>query len=75
MTSVDEKDRLYTAKRYLLKYSPNSQEFEAALQHVKWVYDHDNELVSYARAVIVEVLDKRKNEKPIAEALLREFGT
>lgn len=69
-----DRDKLREAKNYLLKYSPNTQEFEAALQHVKWVYDHNHEMIGPARAVLLEVMDTRREEKPIMDALLREFA-
>lgn len=43
MALNDEAERLETAEEYLLRYSAASQEFEAAMEHLRWVYQNKPE--------------------------------
>lgn len=63
MSLNDEKERLDLAERYLLEYGPSTQEFEAALEHVRWVYEHKPELQGRAEAVMKNVVARRHEEQ------------
>lgn len=72
MALNDEKERLDLAEDYLLKYSPNSQEFEAALEHVRWVHANKEEWQPRCEAILASVVLKRRDEKHTM-AVLRSF--
>lgn len=65
MALNDEADRLATAEEYLLTYSPNSQEFDAALEHVFWVHKTKPELKKRAADILVNVIKVRCEEKNV----------
>lgn len=54
--------QLNAAQEYLLEYPANSQEFDAALQHVTWVRDRHPELDGRCKEIIMNVLKRRRDE-------------
>jgi hypothetical protein len=65
-----QRDKIDTAKDYLLRYSPNSQEFEAAAEHLNWVLKNDKDAAPAARSALLAVVEKRKAEASLVNALL-----
>lgn len=50
MALHDELDKLKTAEEYLLTYSINSQEWEAAWEHVRWTLANTQDIAARTRA-------------------------
>jgi hypothetical protein len=67
-------DRIDTAREFLLKYPADSQEFEAAAEHLKWVDIHGDD-IDRARVIsaLREVHDSRGNEQRALQQLVRFF--
>lgn len=64
----DEREKLLQAEQYLRAYSPDSQEFEAALEHVIWVA-RNTSLRDAAQAVIRRTVALRKDERRFREKM------
>ena len=62
MALNDEADRLKTAEEYLLNYPADSQEFEAALEHVRWVHAQKPEFRSQCENIFKNVIHVRGDE-------------
>jgi len=62
MALNDEADRLSTAEDYLLTYPPDSQEFEAALEHVRWVHGNKPEFKKRCEEILANVVRHRHEE-------------
>ena len=65
----DEGDRLKTAEEYLLKYDARSQEFEAALEHVRWVHANKSEYRPQCEQILGHVVGLRRTEKHVMAKL------
>jgi hypothetical protein len=65
----DEKERLDTAEEWLLAYPANSQEFEAALEHVRWVHARKPEWKARCEAILSNVVLRRCDEVHTMEKL------
>lgn len=61
MALNDEKERLDTAEEWLLSYPASSQEFEAALEHVRWVQAHPDKAEWRSRCE--QILEKLRSTK------------
>lgn len=62
MALNDDADKLNVAEEYLLAYPSSSQEFEAALEHVRWVYANKPELRPKCEHVLKNVVARRRDE-------------
>jgi len=69
MALNDEKERLDTAEEWLLSCSPNSQEFDAALEHVRWVHSCKPEYRARCEAILAGVVIRRRDEVHTMEKL------
>lgn len=56
---MNDPHKLAIAEEYLLERTPDSQEFEAALEHVEWVYNNVAEYRQAARALFKRVVNRR----------------
>jgi hypothetical protein len=65
----DEKERLDTAEEWLLSYPASSQEFEAALEHVRWVHASKPEWEARCAAILSNVILRRRDEKHTMEKM------
>lgn len=63
MALNDEKERLDTAEEWLLTYSANSQEFESALEHVRWVHSRKPDWKARCEAILANVAIRRRDEE------------
>jgi hypothetical protein len=59
----DEKERLDIAEEYLLAYGASTQEFEAALEHVRWVHLHHEDARPRCEAILKNVVTRRSDEE------------
>ena len=66
--SLDDPYKLREAEAYLLKYSPDSQEFDAALEHVEFLCK-DPATKNSAKAVIRRVVTARSDEQRFREKM------
>jgi hypothetical protein len=73
MTSSNEAERLDTAEEYLLTYPAESQEFEAALEHVRWVHEHNADFRQRCEELLANVVRSRSDERR-AMAKLRSLA-
>jgi hypothetical protein len=62
MARNDEAERLDIAEEYLLTYSPSTQEFDAALEHVRWVHASKPELRFRCEDILKNVVVRRRDE-------------
>jgi hypothetical protein len=62
MALNDSRDKLSVARDYLLEYPANSQEFEAALEHLNWLKDAHPDLRPAIASVVKEVIQRRLDE-------------
>ena len=62
MAPNNETGRLDIAEEYLLSYPPDSQEFEAALEHVRWVHDKKPDLRVRCEEILSKVVLCRRDE-------------
>ena len=62
MALNDDADKLRVAEDYLLRYRASSQEFEAALEHVRWLHDNKAELRPACEQVLRNVVVRRHDE-------------
>jgi len=69
MALNDEAERLNLAEEYLLTYSPQSQEFDAALDHVLWVHKNKPEYRQRCASLLTSVIKQRSGE----EATIRKL--
>ena len=69
MAINDEKERLDTAEEWLLSYPANSQEFEAALEHVRWVHACKPDLRKRCEDILSNVVVRRRDEVHTMEKL------
>lgn len=68
----DEQERLDQAEEYLISYAWHSQEFQAALEHVRWVHKNKPEYQPRcARIMITVAAEAKRRSEP---AKLRELG-
>lgn len=65
---LDDPFKLREAEEYLLRYSPDSQEFEAALEHVEYLYK-DPAMKNSARSVLRRVIAIRSDEQRFREKM------
>ncbi len=68
MSFNDEREKLELAEAYLLKYSPDSQEFEAALEHVLWSGNR-TATRDAAKAVLQRIITARGSERRAMQKL------
>lgn len=64
-----ERERLNAAEEYLLEYPANSQEFDAALEHVRWVHKNKPEWAARCEEILKNVLFRRRDEQHTLEKL------
>jgi hypothetical protein len=69
MALNDEKERLDTAEEYLLTYGASTQEFEAALEHVRWVHTTKPEFRKRCEDILSNVVLRRRDEIHTMEKL------
>jgi hypothetical protein len=69
MALNDEKERLDLAEEWLLTYSANSQEFESALEHVRWVHTNKPAWKPRCEAILANVVVRRRDETYTLEKL------
>jgi hypothetical protein len=67
----DEREKLRQAEEFLMKYRPDTQEFEAALEHVRWAFRNTN-LRDACKAVIARVAKARGDERNVVRKLTGE---
>lgn len=67
MSLNDQRDKLDVAEQYLINYPANSQEFEAALEHLRWVYLHDNDSIPYVAQIYKRVRQHAVNAREDAK--------
>lgn len=72
MSLNDQREKLDTAEKYLIDNPANSQEFEAALEHLRWVYLHDAESIPYIAQIFKRV--RQHATKAREDAKLRSLG-
>jgi hypothetical protein len=63
MALNDEKERLDLAEEWLLAYPASSQEFEAALEHVRWVHVNKSDWRARCEAILANVVTRRRDEQ------------
>lgn len=63
MSLNDEQERLNTAEQYMLDYQSHSQEFEAAVEHVRWVYKNKPELAARCKQIMLNVAAKAEERR------------
>lgn len=71
MALNDEAERLNTAEEYLASYAPHSQEYQAALEHVQWVYKNKPEYKARCEQIIKNTA--RRSAAAREEAKLRSL--
>jgi len=69
MALNDERERLDLAEVWLLAQPSNSQEFDAALDHVRWVHDNHPGLRARCEAILANVVISRRDEVNTMEKL------
>lgn len=69
MALNDEQERLDLAEEWLLAYPANSQEFDAALDHVRWVHDNNSGWRARCEAILANVVVRRRDEVHTMEKL------
>lgn len=69
MALNDEKERLDTAEEWLLTYGASTQEFEAAHDHLLWVYANKPEYKARCEAILSNVILRRRDEVHTMEKL------
>lgn len=69
MALDNELERLSIAEEYLLEYPANSQEFDAALEHVRWVYKKKPEYAARCEEILKNVLFRRRDERHTLDKL------
>lgn len=69
MALNDDLDKLRIAEDYLLEQPAQSQEFEAALEHVRWVYTNQPEYRPRCEAILKNVVTRRCDEEHTMEML------
>lgn len=62
MALNDEKERLDLAEEWLLTYPASSQEFEAALEHVRWVHSTKPDYRARCETILANVVIRRRDE-------------
>lgn len=62
MALNDERERLDTAEEWLLMYPANSQEFDSALEHVRWVHSCKPDWRARCEAILANVVIRRRDE-------------
>lgn len=72
MSLNDERERLDIAEEYLLTFPASSQEFEAALEHLRWVRTNKPDWTARCEQVVKNVIIRRRDETHIM-AKLRSF--
>lgn len=55
MSLNDQREKLDLAEKYLIDYQAHSQEFESALEHLRWVYLNDSDSVPYIAQIFKRV--------------------
>ena len=65
----DDMERLGVAEEYLLKYAAATQEFEAALEHVRWVHSNKPEYRPRCEQILKNVVVQRRDEQHTMEKL------
>lgn len=69
MPLSNDLDRLAAAEEYLLQYAASTQEFDAALEHVRWVYCNQPEHQPRCQQILTNVVTKRRDEQSIMKKL------
>jgi hypothetical protein len=69
MALDDEKERLDLAEEWLLAHAANSQEFESALEHVRWVHANKPDWKLRCEAILANVVTRRRDEVYTMEKL------
>ena len=72
LVANSEEERLVTAEEYLLQYDASTQEFDAALEHVRWVHKNKPELRLRCEDILKHVVYARQND-PRTMQKLREL--
>lgn len=65
----DDLERLQVAEDYLLKYAAATQEFEAALEHVRWVHGNKQEYRPRCEQILKNVVVQRRDDQHIMKKL------
>lgn len=68
MALNDDADRLSTAEEYLLTYDADSQEFDAALEHVLWVHRNKPHLKKTCADLLAKVIKARCEDRRVLAA-------
>jgi len=69
MSLNDDLEKLRTAKEWLLEYPPHSQEFEAALEHVRIVHKTREDLRMACEQVLKTVVANRHEDERVMKKL------
>lgn len=69
MALNDDADKLNAAESYLMSYPAASQEFDAALDHLIWVYSHKPEQMHRCEQIVKNVIFRRRDEQHTMEKL------
>lgn len=63
MSLNDDLEKLRTAEEWLLEYPAHSQEFEAALEHVRIIHKTREDLKSKCAAILKNVITARSDDE------------
>ncbi len=63
MSLNDDLEKLKTAEEWLLEYPPHSQEFEAALEHVRIIHKTREDLKSRCATLLKNVVVQRCDDE------------
>jgi hypothetical protein len=69
MALNDEKERLDIAEEWLLTYAASTQEFESALEHVRWVHTTKPDWKARCEQILSNVVLRRRDEIHTMEKL------
>lgn len=69
MALNDGADKLAVARDYLMQYPAGSQEFDAALEHLRWVKDNRPDLKEQCRLVVEYILKNKGDQQYVVERL------
>lgn len=59
----DDNEKLRLAEEWLLEYAPHTQEFEAALEHVRWVHKNRPDLKIQCAVILKNVVVHRCDDE------------
>lgn len=69
MSINDDLDKLGVAEEYLLQYASSTQEFEAALEHIRWVHVNKPEYRPRCEQILKNVVVQRRGDEHTMEKL------